>query len=94
MPIVNAAREIVGWTRVNPVIRDGEVFHDEAQRLVGPIVTCYVDILDPVAAERAGAPRDWPMAWRCLAICSKTALGRPEYGESAAVVTVGLRGTK
>jgi hypothetical protein len=91
MPIVNAARKIVGWTRVNPVIRNGEVFHDEAQRLVVPIITCYVDILDPVSAERAGTPRDWPMAWRCLAICSKGAIGRPEHGESAAVVTVGLR---
>jgi hypothetical protein len=72
MPIVNEHAEIVGWTSVDPENRAGTIWHEEAQRLLGAIAPCYVEIDDPEAARMAGAPEGWHGAWRCLAICSES----------------------
>jgi hypothetical protein len=75
IPIVNARRQIVGWTDAAPQIYGYIVSHPDAERLIGkPIVCVYIRILNPDDALRAGAPRDWPGEWRCLALCSERAL--------------------
>ena len=71
LPIIDDNAEIIAWTPVAPEPRREGFFHEQAMRILGGIVPCYVDIDDPEAARRAGSPSNWKGPWRCLAICSE-----------------------
>lgn len=76
IPIINAEREIVGWTDVPPAIERNRLRHSEAERLLGgPIFCTEIGLTDPRQAARAGAPRGWRATWRCMALCCDERIG-------------------
>ena len=76
IPIINAEREIVGWTNVPPVVERNRLRHPEAERLLGgPIFCTEMELTDPRQAGQAGAPRGWRATWRCMALCSDECIG-------------------
>jgi hypothetical protein len=81
VPIVNAQRQIVGWTDTLPENISATMRHPDAEKLVGGQVTAaFVGIDDPETAKRAGAPEDWKGTWRCIGLCSMAAFSRSEDG--------------
>ena len=74
MPIINANRQIIAWSRDVPVYLGGQLRHYEAERLIGDFRVCYVEVWDAELAKRAGAPSEWEGSWRCLAVCSVRAV--------------------
>jgi len=70
IPIVDEEAVIAGWTNTAPEIRAGQLFHPEAERLIGAHYASYVEIHDRHDAIRAGAPANWRSPWRCLGLCS------------------------
>ena len=76
IPIVDRHRRIIGWTSEDPQLMADplRVRHVQAEELVGgPVVCTYVQISDPAAARRAGAPPEWQQPWRCIALVSEKA---------------------
>jgi len=70
IPIVNRNRALIGWTATAPVVFDNRLRHAEAERLLrGPVICVEIALTDPVDLARAGAPRGWRSAWRCMALC-------------------------
>jgi hypothetical protein len=70
IPIVDRNRSLVGWTAVAPVVADNRLRHPEAERLLrGPVICIEIALTDPAHVARAGAPRGWRSAWRCMALC-------------------------
>ena len=70
IPIVNRDRALVGWTEKPPVVADNRLRHAEAERLLrGPVFCVEIALVDPAHVARAGAPRGWRSAWRCMALC-------------------------
>ena len=70
IPIVNRERALVGWTDVAPEIAANRLRHPGAERLLrGPVFCVEVALTDPEHIVRAGAPRGWRSAWRCMALC-------------------------
>lgn len=79
IPIVNAARAVVGWTDVDPVVVRNRLRHPAAERLLGGPIHCVEIVLaDRRAMARAGAPPGWRSTWRCLALCSDERVGSVE----------------
>jgi hypothetical protein len=79
IPIVNAKREIVGWTDTAPVVVRNRLRHPQAERLLGGPIHCVeLALTDRQAALQAGAPRSWRNAWRCMALCSDERIGSIE----------------
>lgn len=74
IPIVDGARRIVGWTDRAPAPGPAGLAHAEAEAVLGTRISAvYVELHDPIAARRAGAPEAWNQPWRCLAICEADA---------------------
>ena len=79
IPIVNAARAIVGWTDVAPVIVRNCLRHRKAERMLGGPIFCVEIVLgDRRQMAQAGAPCGWRSTWRCLALCSDERIGSIE----------------
>ncbi len=79
IPIVNARREIMGWTDVAPVIVRNRLRHRKAERLLGGPIFCVEIVLTKRRhLAQAGAPPGWSSAWRCLALCSDERVGTLE----------------
>ena len=77
VPIVDRSCRIVGWTSASPETVGAILRHAEAEKLLGgPVTGIYVQIADPAAAERAGAPAGWDAPWRCIAIVALGDAGR------------------
>jgi hypothetical protein len=70
IPIVDEEAMVVGWTDTPPEVRAGQLFHPDAERLIGAHYASYVEIHDRQYAIRAGAPANWRSPWRCLGLCS------------------------
>jgi len=76
IPIVNAERNIVGWTDVAPAVVRNRLRHRDAERLLGgPIFCVEIMVSDRRQLARAGAPSGWRSSWRCLALCSDERIG-------------------
>lgn len=70
IPIVNRDRALIGWTAEAPIVADNRLRHAEAERLLrGPVICIEIALTDPTHLARAGAPRGWRSAWRCMALC-------------------------
>jgi hypothetical protein len=79
IPIVNARREIVGWTQAAPVIVRNRLRHRKAERLLGGPIHCVeITLAEPRHLAQAGAPRGWRRTWRCIALCSDERIGSLE----------------
>lgn len=79
IPILNARREIVGWTEVAPVVVRNRLRHRQAERLLGgPIFCVEIALTAPRDLALAGAPRGWRDTWRCMALCSDERIGSVE----------------
>jgi hypothetical protein len=79
IPIVNARREIVGWTETAPVVVRNRLRHRKAEQLLGGPIHCVeIALTDRQVAAQAGAPRGWRNAWRCMALCSDERIGSVE----------------
>jgi hypothetical protein len=71
IPIVDANRQIVGWTAAAPNVMGIELRHAEAERLVGGrIVSRRVELVRRQDIVRAGGPKRWSAPWVCLALMS------------------------
>lgn len=79
IPIVNAARTIVGWTDAAPVVVRNRLRHRKAERMLGgPIFCVEITLSDRRQMAQAGAPPGWRSTWRCLALCSDEHIGSVE----------------
>lgn len=79
IPIVNAARTVVGWTDVDPVVVRNRLRHAKAERLLGGPIHCVEIVLsDRSEMAQAGAPPGWSSTWRCLALSGDERVGSLE----------------
>jgi hypothetical protein len=83
IPLVNAAQEIVDWTRTFPRLEKGRLRHADAERLLGPTILCMPAFLShDEDMVRAGAPAGVLDGWWTLALCPRAALTVPRWGLS------------
>ena len=76
IPIVNAARTVVGWTDVDPIVVRNRLRHRKAERMLGGPIHCVEIVLtDRREMAQAGAPPGWRSSWRCLALCCDERVG-------------------